>query len=72
MKFRLVFETKTKKDNEVGLKFNVPPSKVKGLINFLNIAIEHGNDVKFTVEKVSKEKHEMSKVKGEFKLYEEK
>ena len=71
MKFRLVFETKTENGNDVVLKFNVAPSKVQGLINFLNIALNHGNDVNFTIEKVSKDKREFSKVKGDFKLYEE-
>ena len=68
MKFRLVFETRTKNGHPVQLKFKVPPSKHQGLINFLKIASEHGNDVEFTVEKITGEAHEMSKVKGNFKL----
>jgi hypothetical protein len=71
-KFRLVFETKTKKGYKVQLKFNVPPSKHLGLINFLKIALEHNNDVEFTVEKIANDKKELSKIKGNFHLIEEK
>ena len=70
MKFRIVLETKTKKGNPVQIKFKVPPSKHKGLINFLNIALEHENDVIFTVERVAEEKHELSKIEGNFQLHE--
>jgi hypothetical protein len=71
MKFRLVFETTTKKGNKVQLKLKVPPSKHLGLINFLKIALEDGNDVDFNVEKIEGEKHEISKVHGQFKLTED-
>ena len=71
MKFRLVFETTTKKGKEVLLKFKVPPSKHLGLINFLKIAMEDGNEVKFAVEKISEDKKELSKIKGKFLLTEE-
>ena len=50
------------------IKFNVPPSKHLGIINFMKIAMEHGNDVDFTVEKITAEKKELSKVGGTFKL----
>lgn len=69
-KFRLVFETTTKKGNKVQMKFHVPPSKHLGLINFLKISVEHANDVEFTVEKLTSDKKELSKVKGVFKLKE--
>ncbi len=71
MKFRLVFNTTTEKGNDVVLKFNVPPSKVQGLVNFLNIALNHGNEVNFSIEKISKDSRETSKVRGDFELYEE-
>jgi len=71
MKFRLVFETTTKKGKEVLLKFKVPPSKHLGLINFLKIAVEDGNEVNFAVEKISEDKKELSKIKGKFILLEE-
>jgi hypothetical protein len=70
-KFRLVFETETKKGNKVQLKFKVPPSKHLGLINFLKIAVGSANDVDFTIEKITEEKKEISKVKGKFRLKEE-
>ena len=71
MKFRLVFETTTKKGKKVLLKFKVPPSKHLGLINFLKIAMEQGNEVNFAVEKISEDKTDISKIKGKFLLSEE-
>ena len=68
MKFRLVFETTSKHGHPVKLKFNVPPSKHQGLVNFMNIALEEKNPVEFTVEKVDKAVHEKSKIKGTFNL----
>ena len=70
MKFRLVFETTSKNGHPVQLKFKVPPSKHQGLVNFLKIAIEEGNPVEFTVEKIDQEKHDRSRVKGTFNLEE--
>jgi hypothetical protein len=71
VKFRLVLETTTKKGNKVALKFNVPPSKHLGLINFLKVALESDNDVDFAVEKITKEKRELSKARGTFRFKEE-
>ena len=71
MKFRLVFETTTKNGKKVLLKYKVPPSKHLGLINFLKIAVEDGNEVNFAVEKISEDKKELSKTKGKFLLSEE-
>lgn len=71
MKFRLVLNTTTKDGHPAQIKFKVPPSKHLGLINFLQIALEHGNEVDFTVEKIEKEKHVQSKVHGKFQLTEE-
>lgn len=68
MKFRLVFETTSKHGHPVQLKFNVPPSKHQGLVNFLKIAVEEGHLVEFTVEKADKGKKERSRVKGTFNL----
>ena len=70
MKFRLVFETKSKNGHPVVLKFKVPPSKHQGLVNFLKIAMEENHPVEFTVEKIQKGEHELSKVKGTFNLEE--
>ncbi len=71
MKFRLVFETTTKNGKKVLLKYKVPPSKHLGLINFLKIAVEDGNEVSFAVEKISEDKKELSKIKGKFLLTDE-
>jgi hypothetical protein len=71
VKFRLVFETTTKNGKKVQLKFKVPPSKHLGLINFMKIAVEQGNEVDFAVEKIVEDKKESSKVKGKFTLREE-
>ena len=68
VKFRLVFETTTKNGKKIQLKFHVPPSKHLGLVNFLKLAVDGKEDVAFTVEKVDKDKKELSKVSGTFKL----
>ncbi|XEO79534.1 hypothetical protein WKT22_04579 [Candidatus Lokiarchaeum ossiferum] len=68
VKFRLVFETTTKHGNKVQLKFKVPPSKHLGLMNFLKIAMEGDEDIQFAVEKISEDKHDLSKAKGTFRL----
>jgi hypothetical protein len=68
MKFRLIFETITKNGKKVQIKFKIPPSKHLGLINFMKIALEQGDDVHFFVEKLTDEKRELSKVEGKFKL----
>jgi len=70
VKFRLILNTTTKKGHPVEIKFKIPPSKHIGLINFLQIALEHGNDVELAVEKVEDGKHVLSKVHGTFKLTE--
>ena len=68
VKFRLVFETTTKHGKKVQIKFKVPPSKHLGLVNFLKIATEGDEEIKFAVEKVTEEKHELSHAKGTFRL----
>ena len=70
MKFRLVFETTSKNGHPVQLKFNVPPSKHQGLVNFLKIALEEGHPVDFMVEKWNQGEKERSRVKGTFNLEE--
>lgn len=58
MKFRIVLKTKTKNQNDMIMKFNVAPSKHKGLINFLKMATDSNNpnsDVEFTVEKIGED-----------------
>lgn len=70
MKFRLVLGTTTKNGHPVEIKFKIPKSKHIGLINFLQIALEHGNDVELAVEKIDEGKRARSKVHGVFKLTE--
>lgn len=68
MKFRLVLETISKNGHKAQIKFNVPPSKHLGLVNFLNIATRANKDVHFTIEKNEGEKTELSNVHGTFKF----
>ncbi len=72
MKFRIVLKTKTKKDHDLVLKLNVPPSKYQGLSNFLKIALDSknpNNEVKFTIEKIgSDKKRTESSTFGKFKF----
>jgi hypothetical protein len=69
MRLRLVLKTRTKKNKEVCLKFNIAPSKHLGFINFVNLALNQDQPVILSFEKVSKsgEKDE-SKIAGEFKF----
>ncbi len=69
MKLRLVLKTVTKNNKEVVLKFNIAPSKHLGFINFVNLALNQGNPITLSFEKISKEgEREASKVAGTFKL----
>jgi hypothetical protein len=71
MKYRIVLKTKTKKDNDLIVKFNVAPSKLQGLSNFLKIALDpdNKNEVSFTVEKIGADKKSVeSSVFGEFRF----
>ena len=71
MKYRIVLKTKTKKDNDLVIKFNVAPSKLQGLSNFLKVALDpdNKNDVSFTVEKIGPDKKAVeSSVFGEFRF----
>ena len=69
MRLRLVLKTKTKKNKEVCMKFNVAPSKHLGFINFINLALNQNQPVILSFEKVSKSgEKEESKIAGEFKF----
>lgn len=69
MKLRLVLKTKTKKNKEVCLKFNIAPSKHLGFINFVNLALNQDQPIIISFEKVSKSgEKEESKIAGEFKF----
>jgi hypothetical protein len=69
LKLRLVLKTKTKKEKEVSIKFNIAPSKHIGFINFINLALNQDAPINLTFEKISKSgDKEESKVFGEFKL----
>lgn len=69
MKLRLTLTTTTKKGKEIILKFNIAPSKHIGFINFINLALNQGNDVNLAFEKISKTgAKEESKIVGTFKF----
>lgn len=69
MKLRLVLKTRTKKNKEVCMKFNIAPSKHLGFINFVNLALNQDQPVILSFEKVSKSSEkEESKIVGEFKF----
>ncbi|MFX0105006.1 MAG: hypothetical protein ACFE75_05915 [Candidatus Hodarchaeota archaeon] len=69
MKLRLILKTKSKKDKEVSIKFNIAPSKHIGFINFINLALNQDLPINLSFEKVSKTgEREESKIFGQFKL----
>jgi hypothetical protein len=69
LKLRLVLKTSTKKEKEVCIKLALPPSKHYGFINFINLALEQGNPVMISFEKISKSgDKEESKIVGSFKF----
>ena len=69
MRLRLVLKTKTKKNKEVTMKFNIAPSKHLGFINFVNLALNQDQPIIISFEKVSKSgEKEESKIAGEFKF----
>ncbi|MCW4032331.1 MAG: hypothetical protein NWF08_02945 [Candidatus Bathyarchaeota archaeon] len=70
MKLRLILKTKTKKNKEITLKFNIAPSKHIGFINFINLALNQDLPIDLSFEKISKSgDHEESKIFGQFKLH---
>ncbi|MFW9939758.1 MAG: hypothetical protein ACFFFT_01865 [Candidatus Thorarchaeota archaeon] len=69
MKLRLILKTKTKKNKDLCLKFNIAPSKHIGFINFLNLARSQDLPIEISFEKISKTgEREESKIYGQFKL----
>ncbi|MFX0139859.1 MAG: hypothetical protein ACFFDN_39830 [Candidatus Hodarchaeota archaeon] len=69
MKLRLILKTKTKKDKEISIKFNIAPSKHIGFINFINLALNQGLPIDLSFEKISKTgEREESKIFGQFTL----
>ena len=69
MKLRLTLKTKTKKNKEVTLKFNIAPSKHIGFINFINLALKQDDPITISFEKISKSgEKEESKLSGVFKF----
>ena len=69
MKLRLVLKTKTKKNKELCIKFNIAPRKHYGFINFVNLALNQDQPVTLSFEKLSKSgEREESKIVGTFKF----
>jgi hypothetical protein len=69
MKLRLVLNTKAKSEKDLSIKFNIPPSKQEGILNFIQLASSKNQSVSITFEKVSKSgEREESKVEGNFKF----
>ncbi len=69
LKLRLVLKTKTKKNKEITIKFNIAPSKHLGFINFINLALNQDKEVIVSFEKISKSgEKEESKIFGNFKF----
>ena len=69
MKLRLTLKTKTKKGKEIVLKFPIAPSKHIGFINFINLALNQGNEISLAFEKISKTgEREDSKIEGTFQF----
>jgi len=67
VKLRLKLKTHTKHDKEVSIKFNIPPSKHLGFINFINLALSQNKPVNLSFEKISKSgEREESKIVGTF------
>ncbi|MHA1489366.1 MAG: hypothetical protein ACTSRI_06895 [Promethearchaeota archaeon] len=62
-------KTKTKKNKEITIKFNIAPSKHLGFINFINLALNQDKEVMVSFEKISKSgEKEQSKIFGNFKF----
>ena len=69
MKLRLILKTKTKKNKDINLKFNIAPSKHIGFINFINLTLKEGLPFELSFEKISKTgEREESKIYGRFNL----
>ena len=69
MKLRLTLKTKTKKNKDITLKFNIAPSKHIGFINFINLALKQDEPITISFEKISKSgEKEEGKLSGVFKF----
>jgi len=69
LKLRLILKTRTKKNKDINLKFNIAPSKHIGFINFINLARSQDLPIEISFEKISKSgEREESKIVGQFKL----
>jgi len=69
LKLRLILKTRTKKNKEICLKFNIAPSKHIGFINFINLALKQDKPIIISFEKISKSgQKEESKISGQFKF----
>ncbi|TFG22336.1 MAG: hypothetical protein EU532_14480 [Promethearchaeota archaeon] len=69
MKLRLVLKTKTNNEKDRSIKFNIAPSKLEGMLNFIQLASSKNQPVSITFEKISKTgEREESKVEGKFKF----
>ncbi|MHA1150911.1 MAG: hypothetical protein ACTSR8_22045 [Promethearchaeota archaeon] len=68
MKLRLNLKIAGNEGKEKTIKFNIAPTKQKGLINFINQVLKQGNEINFSFEKISKSGVESSKIEGIFKL----
>ena len=69
MKLRLILKTKTKKNKDLNIKFNIAPSKHIGFINFINLALNQDLPIELSFVKISKSgEREASKICGNFKL----
>jgi len=70
LKLRLILKTKTKKNKDLNIKFNIAPSKHIGFINFINLALKQDLPIELAFEKISKTgEREESKIVGQFKLH---
>ena len=69
LKLRLILRTKTKKNKDLSIKFNIAPSKHIGFINFINLTLNQDLPINLSFEKIStKGESEESKIFGNFKL----
>ena len=69
MKLRLILKTKTKKNKDINIKFNIAPSKHIGFINFINLTLKEGLPIELSFEKISKTgEREEGKICGRFNL----
>ncbi|MHA1681734.1 MAG: hypothetical protein ACTSUE_12055 [Promethearchaeota archaeon] len=69
-KYRIVLKSKSPKTNSpIELKLKVPGSKSIGFINLINAALKNDSLVKLHFELIAREKHEDSKVAGNFYLF---